>query len=87
MALNANKTGLTVGLITAGIHAIWSIIVALGFGQSVVDWAMSLHFLQSMYTLTDFRLRIALLLVLAAFAGGYGFGWLFAIVYNKLNKK
>ncbi len=80
--LNRNQVGLTVGIFFAALHAIWALLIELNLGQSVIDWVFPLHFINSIYTVTDFSLANAAMLVIMAFATSYIMGWLFAALYN-----
>ena len=53
-----------------------------GFGQKMMDWVFPLHFISSIYEITAFTITNALLLVVAAFIGGYVMGWVFAWIWN-----
>lgn len=82
-----NKLGLMIGIFAAFFHAVWALLVAIGVGQKSLDWIMPMHFLNNLYSVADFSFGIALLLIVMAFIGGYIIGWLFAALWNLLNKK
>ena len=85
--LNENKLGITLGIFFALLHAIWAILVGFGIGQKLIDLILPLHFIDMMVTVVNFNFGTALLLVILAFFGGYIGGWLFAAVWNWVNKK
>ncbi|OGJ12577.1 hypothetical protein A3K82_00170 [Candidatus Pacearchaeota archaeon RBG_19FT_COMBO_34_9] len=72
-----NKIAVTVGLFIAIIHALWAIVVALGVGQTYLDWIFPLHFVDSMYGVMDFSIMNAALLIVTTFVAGYLATWLF----------
>ncbi len=85
--IDKNHLGLVLGTFFAVLHAAWAILVASGRGQAYIDWIMPLHFIDNLYTVTSFNTGSALLLIVFAFVGGYITGWLFAAVWNKIEKK
>ena len=85
--MNANRTGLTVGIWAALLHALWAIVVAIGLGESAINWIMPLHFINLTASVFAFTLINAVLLIIAGFVGGYVMGWLFAFIWNFLGKR
>lgn len=84
--LQAQKAGLATGLFLAIIHLGWVIIVALGWGQTLHDSIMRIHMIQSPTTIGPFTATNAIALVLMALVVGYVLGWLFATVWNRINR-
>lgn len=80
--MNKKKLALVLGILFAGLHAIWALAVAMGIAEKYINWIMPLHFISLMIPITSFEIGSALLLVLVAFLGGYVTGWLFALVWN-----
>lgn len=80
--INNKQVALTVGIFFAALHAIWAVFVGLNLGQSVMDWVFPLHFLNNLYTVLNFSLGSALMLIVMAFIASYVMGWLFAALYN-----
>ena len=86
--LNKNKVGMTVGIFVAAWHVVWALLVSIGVAQEMLDWVLPLHFVGLAVPLIDFSWLNALILVIAAFIGGYIIGWLFAALWNcKCGKK
>ncbi len=85
--LDKNKVGLVVGVFCALLHAVWALIVLIGVGQKILDWVLPLHFIDNLYSVTAFSITNALILVIAAFIGGYIMGWVYSALWNCLNKK
>lgn len=84
--LNKNKVGLAVGLLVAILHAVWAILVAVGVGETVIQWIMPLHFIDMAASVFTFSIVTALLLIVVAFIGGYVIGWVYAAISNKIAK-
>jgi len=80
--INANKLGMTLGVFVAVWHLIWAVLVGVGVAQSMLDWVLPLHFVGLAVPLISFSWLNALILVIAAFIGGYIMGWLFAALWN-----
>ncbi len=86
MKLNPGKVALTVGLLFGGFHLFWSILVALGLAQPLLDFIFGLHMLANPYQVTGFDVMKAGMLVVVTFVVGYGAGYIFANVWNKVHK-
>lgn len=84
--LNEKHLALTFGSFAAIIHAAWAVIVAAGYGQTLVDWLKGLHFVDKMITVTAFNWVTAAMLIIVTFICGAIFGWLFAEVWNWTSK-
>ena len=84
--LDECKTGLVVGIFTATLHLLWSVLVALGFGQVFLDFIYGIHFLNNPFTVNGFNIITAGLLVIVTFIVGNVFGWCFAVIWNKFLK-
>ena len=80
--LNKNKLGMTLGVFIALWHLVWALLVAVGIGENLLDWALPLHFVSMTFTILEFNIINALILVIAAFVGGYVMGWVFAALWN-----
>lgn len=63
----------------------WSSLVALGLAQPLMNWIFRLHFIQPPYTVTPFRLSLAVALIVITAVLGYIFGWLLAAIWNRLH--
>ncbi len=80
-----NKAGLILALLLGGWHFAWSLIVAMGWAQAVIDFIFWLHFIKLNYAIAEFNAGTALLLVVVTAAIGYVLGWAFAVLWNKLH--
>lgn len=86
MQIDKNKTGLTFGFFVSFIHLVWSVLVALGVAQALLNFIYTLHMLSASITVMPFDLTKALGLIVITFLVGYVFGWLMAFFWNKCFK-
>ena len=86
--MNPSKVGLALGAMFAVLHAVWSAAVALVPGplQKFLDWVFALHHIKPMYSLLPFNLMNAVILVILTFVVGYVVGFVFATIWNKVEK-
>lgn len=84
--MNAHKVGLTTGLFLALVHISWAALVAAGLASQLISWILKLHFLIDHYTVQPFDATTAALLVGVAFVAGYVFGFIFASLWNLINR-
>ncbi len=85
--MKENKVGLIVGLFLGGWHAFWSLLIFIGLAQPLIDWIFWLHMITPVYHVTGFNATQAGLLILVTFGIGYLAGYLFAMLWNSLQKK
>lgn len=83
--ISKNKLGLVVGAFFGLWHLIWSTLVALGFAQQLINWVFRLHFIQPPYTLTPFKLSVAIALIVITSLLGYVIGWVLGTIWNWLH--
>ena len=84
--LNVKRTGVAVGAFAGLVHLIWSLLVAAGLSQSIMDWKTGMHFLNNPFHTMPFNLAVSIELIISSLIGGYIFGALFAWVWNTVNK-
>lgn len=84
--IRPNRAGLALAVLMAGMHLAWSILVAAGWAQTVMDFIFRLHFIKLTYAIEKFDINIALLLIVITASIGYIVGWVFAVLWNKLHK-
>jgi len=84
--MKAHKVGLTLGIFFGLMHAIWEVLVYLGWAQSLMDWKLGLHSLNNPFIVGNFNLGMAIELVIVAIIGGYIIGMVFSAVFNKFHK-
>lgn len=87
MKLNLNTTGMVLGTVFGLWHLVWSVFVAGGFAQTLMDWVFVLHFLNNPFTVGSFNLMTAVTLIVFTSIIGYVVGWVFAYLWNWILKK
>ncbi|OGM10549.1 hypothetical protein A2W13_01980 [Candidatus Woesebacteria bacterium RBG_16_36_11] len=87
MKFNEKNIALITGVMVSSCHILWSILVLLGWGQFLLDFIYSIHFLINPFIVTNFNLTTALILVIVTFIVGYIFGYLGTLIWNKMIKK
>ncbi len=85
MKLQTSKVAMTMALLFGGGHLGWSILVALGLAQSLLDFAFWVHMLANPYQVTGFTITQAGTLVVLTAGIGYLVGWIFATVWNSVH--
>jgi hypothetical protein len=86
MKLNPNKVAMTLGVFAAIVHAVRGVIVALGWAPALMSWMLDLHFLNNPFTVQPFNLTRWVTLIVVTAVIGYAVGYIFATVWNKVNK-
>ncbi len=84
--INPAKTALTVGAFIGGWHVIWSILVALGVAQGIVDFALWMHMINLPYAVKAFDSSAAATLIIVTAIMGYVVGYLFANIWNRMHR-
>ena len=85
--VNKNKVGIVAGSLFGLWHLTWSLLVAFGVAQAVINWIFRLHFIQPPYTITAFNFVTAVTLIVVTVAIGFVMGWLFGAIWNWLHSK
>lgn len=85
--LNKNHVGLTLGILSGLGHLLWVLAVAIGLGQKLLAWSLSMHFITDGKVTGEPTFGLAVLGVIYAFVCGYIIGWIFATVWNWVGKK
>jgi len=85
-AVSPNKTGLVLALLLGGWHALWAVLVATGWAQSLLNFGFWLHFIKPIYVIADFKIGIALALVALTAAIGYVIGLIAASLWNAIHR-
>jgi hypothetical protein len=80
--ISPHLVGLMCGAFFAIGHAVWSLMVALGFAQTFLDWILSLHFVDNPFTIQPFSLTTAVTLVVFVFIVWYIIGWISGWLWN-----
>ncbi len=84
--LNSQKVALAVGFFLGGWHLVWSLLVAVGMGQPLLDFVLWAHMIHLQFVVGPFDLTASLTLVILTFLIGYVFGLAFAYIWNLLHR-
>lgn len=85
--MNTHKVGLVVGAFAGLWHLAWSIIIALGLAQPLLDFVFNMHSLNNPYTVVPFSLGRSIGLIIMTYVIGYLVGTIFATFWNKSSKR
>jgi len=81
--INPNKAGLALAVLIGGWHAVWSLLVAFGWAQAVIDFILWMHFIRPIYAIAPFNPGTAAVLIGVTAAIGYLLGAVFSLVWNR----
>jgi hypothetical protein len=84
--MNVFKVGLVLGIVLGGWHLCWSLLVALGWAQPVIDFVFWMHFIKPIYVIEPFEIVRAAILILITACIGFVIGSVFAWVWNAPHK-
>lgn len=84
---NEHAVGLTLGVVVGLMHLGWAIVVALGYAQGLLDWIFGLHFLDNSFTVMEFQMQEAVLLIVVTSLVGYVAGYAGTWVWNRVGAK
>ena len=77
-----HNVGLAFGAFAGLGHAFWTILVATGVAQTVLDFIFSLHMITPVYRIAEFHLATAVELILFTSVVGYAGGFFLAFLWN-----
>jgi hypothetical protein len=84
---NPNKVGLVIGALIGGWHLVWSLLVLIGWAQPIIDFIFWAHMIKPVYFVKPFDPVAAVVLIVITAAIGYIFGFLGAVIWNKLHRR
>ena len=84
--LDPNRAGLVLAAVIGGWHLLWSLLVAFGWAQPVIDFVFWMHFIKPVYVVEPFTAGKASILIAVTALVGYGTGGFFGIVWNRLHR-
>jgi hypothetical protein len=84
---NPNKVGLVLGVLIGGWHLFWSLLVAIGWAQPIIDFVFWAHMIKPVYFVKPFDPVAAVTLILITAIIGYIFGFLGAVIWNRLHRR
>ncbi len=80
--LNPRKTGVALGAFAALCKLVWVILIAFGWAQPLVSFALWANMMNMPYTIGAFDFATSLTLIVVAAVTAYVIGYFFAIVWN-----
>ena len=80
--INANKVGLTFGALIGGGHLVWSVLIAIGWAQPLLNFIFTLHMIKSFIVVSSFDIMLAGTLVIITAIIGYVVGYIFSLLWN-----
>ena len=83
---NSNKVGVVVGALVAGWHLLWSLLVLIGCAQPIIDFIFWAHMIKPVYVVKPFDPVAAVTLMMITGVIGYVFGFVGAIIWNRLHR-
>jgi hypothetical protein len=69
--VNSVKAGITFGALLGVWHLCWSLLVAFGWAQPLIDFVFWLHFIRPVYVVQPFSLPIAVVLIVVTSVIGF----------------
>lgn len=81
------RTAMAVGTVFAAWHAMWVVLVGLGWATDVLNFILELHFLKIDFQLAPYSAFTALALIALTFCAGALLGAIFALVWNWLTNE
>lgn len=79
------KAAATLAVLVGGWHLCWSILVALGWAQTLINFIFWIHFIQPIYVIQPFNLGLAAGLVALTSLLAFVIGLVFATIWNRLH--
>ncbi len=82
--INPAKAGLALGVLFGGGHLAWSVLVALGWAQPLINFVFWAHMISLPLVVMPFDLTAAATLVVVTAGVGYVLGYAFASIWNRV---
>jgi hypothetical protein len=82
--LSTTMTGLVIGAVMGGMHLLWSLLVAAGLGQTILNFFFWMYFIKPIDLIEPFELTRALVLVAISSTIGFVLGSAAARLWNRI---
>ena len=82
--INTHKLGMVVGAFLGIWHVVWSVLVAVGLAQPLINFFLRIHFIDLPHVIAEFSFGSAVLLIIIASVGGYILGRIIGLIWNRL---
>jgi hypothetical protein len=79
-----NKVGLVIAVLIGGWHATWSLLVLIGWAQPILNFVFWAHMNKPVYFVKLFDPMAAVALIAITSVIGSLFGFLGAVIWNRL---
>jgi hypothetical protein len=86
MKFDPMVVGLYTGLLLVAWHAVWALMVLLGWAKPLLDFVFGLHFLTNPYVVKPFSWGNALMLIVFVFVVWFVLGYVATLAWNKMQK-
>jgi hypothetical protein len=86
MMANPHKVGLVIAMLIGGWHVVWSVLILIGWAQSILDFVFWAHMIKPVYFVKPFDPMAAVALIVITTVIGYIFGFVGAIIWNRLHR-
>ena len=80
------KTAATFAILLGGFHLVWIMLIAFGWAQALVDFIFWAHMIDLSFVVKMFDTTAAVTLVVITSIIGAIFGYVMAIVWNRLHR-
>lgn len=81
--INPTKAAIALGAFAGGWRAVWSLLVAFGWAQPIMDFMLWMHMISMPYVVKAFNPSAAVTLVVITAIMGYVAGYVFAYIWNR----
>jgi hypothetical protein len=85
--INPIKCGLVLGAVFALWHLTWSLLVAFGWAQGLIDFVFWMHFIKPVYAVQPFNLTTAIVLIVVTALLGFAVGAVFGLLWSWFHKR